>query len=107
MKIEINDKQVTVDGRVYELKVDYEKQMCGRREIGEMLGYRHSNGKVNLSNLYRGAKNAVYMFPNFEIDKADGDAKPWTRAQIREWLAIPLWERKKMYEETKDVDEQN
>ncbi len=102
MKIEIEERRVVVDGRIYELKADYEKEMIGRREIAEMLGYKHSDGSPNLTNLYKNNPRAVYAFPNFEIDKAQGNAKPWTRAEVRKWLSIPMWKRVKMYKETQN-----
>lgn len=104
MQIEITDKRIVVDGKVYELAVNGDKEPCGREEIAEMLGYRLSDGSVNVNNLYRNNPSAVYAFPNFEIEKAAKGAKPWTRAEVRAWLSIPLWERKKMYKEAQDGD---
>lgn len=100
MTIEINDKNVVIDGKTYVYKPDAEKEPCGRFEIAEMLGYRFSDGSVNMNNLYKSNPSAVYAFPNFEIEKAANGAKPWTRSEVKAWLSIPLWERKKMYKET-------
>lgn len=102
MKIEISEKSVTVDGVRYDRVADQDKEMCGRFEIAEMLGYRHKDGKPNLNNLWKNNKRAVYQFPNFEIEKAEGGAKPWTRAEVRAWLSIPMWKRREMYKETQD-----
>lgn len=108
MDIKISDKEVVVDGRVYVFKLDHENEFCGRREIAEMLGYRKADGSPNCSNLYRNTPNAVLQFPNFEIEKAERGEKPWRRREVRAWLSIPLWERKRMYKETKDeADEQD
>ncbi len=102
MNIEITEKVVHVDGKTYVLKPDYDKEPCGRTEIAEMLGYRFSDGTINENNLYKSNPSAVYAFPNFEMEKAARGAKPWTRSEVKAWLSIPLWERKKMYRESLD-----
>lgn len=102
MNIEINENTVKIDGRTYQL-ISSDYDMCGRKEIAEMCGFRHSTGEVNTSNLYANNKNAPLFFPNFEIEKAKGKEKPWRRKEVEAWLSIPLWKRKKMWEESHDT----
>lgn len=102
IKIEIDENKITFNGAVYKLVSTYEEEMCGRKEIAEMLGFYHADGTPNLNNLYSTNPNAKYYFPNFEIEKANKKQKPWTRKQVKAWLAIPLNERRKMYKESLD-----
>lgn len=112
--MEINSINVSDDGtevvingdRVYKYKENRLEQMCGRREIAEYLDY-HCNGKINVTNLYRNNKNAVLQFPNFEIEKAEGGEKPWTRREMEAWLSIPLNKRRQMYKEAQNAYDNN
>ena len=100
--IEFNDNEVVVNkDMVFIYKENRLEQMCGRREIAEYLNYS-CNGHTNTSNLYRNNPNAPLYFPNFEIEKADGGVKPWTRREMEAWLNIPISKRRQMYKESKD-----
>ncbi len=102
IKLEIDENTITYNGAVYTRCVDYDSQKCGRTEIAEMCGFFHSDGTPNVNNLYPTNSKARYCFPNFEIEKANKGAKPWTRKEVREWLSIPLKDRERMYKETLD-----
>ena len=80
--------EIAIDGKAYDVGMEKDDTMVGKAWIAKYLG-------VSVRALYQ----KPWFFPDFGESIKGTRCKPYTASEIKEWLAIPLQVRKRMYKE--------